>query len=77
MSKNITNRDLYSALEAIDEKMDKTYVRKDVYRADLKSIDKSIRPLKTFMYAFVGAVLMSVLGALLATVISSGSLALL
>lgn len=55
---SVTNKDLYEAINNLENKIDNNFVRVEAFD-----------PVKKVVYALVGAIMMSVIGALLALVV--------
>lgn len=61
-AQRVTIKDVYDAVERLEKKVDDNYVKKEVFEARLM-------PLQKIIYGLVGAVLMGVVGSILALVL--------
>lgn len=58
MANGVTNKDLYEAIQNVRDDMGKNFVRKEAFQ-----------PIQKTVYGMVGAIMLTVLGALVALVV--------
>lgn len=60
MANGVTNKDLYEAISNLEEKIESAFVRVEAFE-----------PVRKVVYGLVGAILVSVIGAVLAIVVQT------